>query len=85
MCMESWVIWGRKLKWGDSETCTRLFQFQSDQHVISPYFFEYFTKPEGVENKHNYDEWAGFVLINCQILKTDGKDNPQQLVKKITC
>ena len=22
------------------KTCTRLFQFQSDQHVISPYFFE---------------------------------------------
>ena len=39
----------------------------------------------GVENKHNYDEWGGFVLINCQILKTDGKENPQQLVKKITC
>ena len=40
---------------------------------------------KGVENKHNYDEWGGFVLINCQILKTDGKENPQQLVKKITC
>ena len=39
----------------------------------------------GVENKHNYDEWGGFVLINCQILRTDGKENPQQLVKKITC
>ena len=39
----------------------------------------------GVENKYNYDEWAGFVLINCQIPKTDGKENPQQLVKKITC
>ena len=68
-------MWGRKLKWGDSETCTRLFQFQSDQHVISPYFFE----------QRNYDEWGGFVLINYQILKTDGKENPQQLVKKITC
>ena len=37
----------------------------------------------GVEDKHNY--WGGFVLINCQILRTDGKENPQQLVKKITC
>ena len=36
-------------------------------------------------NKHNYDEWGGFVLINCQILRTDGKENLQQLVKKITC
>ena len=25
---------------GVLKTCTRLFQFQSDQHVISPYFFE---------------------------------------------
>ena len=40
---------------------------------------------EGVENKHNYDEWGSFVLINCQILKTGGEENPQQLVKKITC
>ena len=41
---------------------------------------------EGVENKHNYDEWTmSFVLINCQILKTGGEENPQQLVKKITC
>ena len=40
---------------------------------------------KGVENKHNYDEWGSFVLINCQILKTGGKENPQQLVKKITC
>ena len=40
---------------------------------------------KGVENKHNYDEWGGFVLINYQILKTDGKENPPQLVKKITC
>ena len=37
----------------------------------------------GVEDKHNY--WGGFVLINCQILRTDGKENPQQLVKEITC
>ena len=27
----------------------------------------------------------GFVMINCQILRTDGKENPQWLVKKITC
>ena len=40
---------------------------------------------KGVENKHNYDEWGGFVLINYQIFKTDSKENPQQLVKKITC
>ena len=39
----------------------------------------------GVENKHNYYEWGGFVSINCQILRTDGKENPQQLVKRITC
>ena len=34
---------------------------------------------KGVENKHNYDGCVcvcggGFVLINCQILKTDGKE-----------
>ena len=40
---------------------------------------------KGVENKFNYHERGGFVLINCQILRTDGKENPQQLVKKITC
>ena len=28
---------------------------------------------------------GGFVIINCQILRTDGKENPQQLLKKITC
>ena len=28
---------------------------------------------------------GGFVMINCQILRTDGKENPQQVVKKITC
>ena len=28
---------------------------------------------------------GSFVMINCQILRTDGKENPQQLVKKITC
>ena len=27
----------------------------------------------------------GFVMINCQILRTDSKENPQRLVKKITC
>ena len=37
----------------------------------------------GVEDKHNY--WGGFVLINCQILRTDCKENPQHLVKRITC
>ena len=37
----------------------------------------------GVEDKHNY--WGGFVLINCQILRTDGKENSQHLVKRITC
>ena len=65
--------------------CTHLFQFQSDQHVISLYYFEKITKQKDVENKHNYDEWGGFVLINCQILRTDGKENPQELVKEITC
>ena len=30
---------------------------------------------KGVENKHNYDECGGFVLINCQILRTNGKEN----------
>ena len=28
---------------------------------------------------------GSFVMINCQIPRTDGKENPQQLVKKITC
>ena len=28
---------------------------------------------------------GSFVMINCQILRTDGKENPQWLVKKITC
>ena len=28
---------------------------------------------------------GSFVMINCQILRTDGKENPQQLVEKITC
>ena len=28
---------------------------------------------------------GGFVIINCQILRTDSKENPQRLVKKITC
>ena len=67
------------------KTCTHRFQFQSDQHVIPLYFFKYITEQKGVENKRNYDEWGGFVLINCQILRTDGKENPQQLVKRITC
>ena len=40
---------------------------------------------KGVENKRSYHERGGFVLINCQILRTDCKENPQQLVKKITC
>ena len=40
---------------------------------------------KGVENKHNYYERGGFVLINCQILRTAGTENPQQLVKRITC
>ena len=31
-----------------------------------------FPSRKGVENKHNYD---GFVLINCQILRTNGKEN----------
>ena len=35
--------------------------------------------------RHNYNDWECFVLINCQILRTDGKENPQQLVKRITC
>ena len=37
----------------------------------------------GGKDKHNY--LGGFVLINCQILRTDGKENPQLLVKRITC
>ena len=44
-----------------------------------------FPSRKGVENKHNYDECEGFVLINCQILRTNGRENLQQLVKKITC
>ena len=40
---------------------------------------------KGVEKKRNYDECGGFVLINCQILRTNGRENLQQLVKKITC
>ena len=32
-----------------------------------------------------FDERGGFVLINCQILRIVGKENPQQLVKRITC
>ena len=39
----------------------------------------------GVENKRDYHERGGFVLINCQFLRTDVKANPQQLVKRITC
>ena len=27
----------------------------------------------------------GFVMINCQIVRTDSKENPERLVKKITC
>ena len=40
---------------------------------------------KGVENERNYDEYGGFVLIKCQILRTDGKENSQHLVKRITC
>ena len=43
---------------------------------------------KSVENKHNYDgcvSGGGGGGINCQILKTGGKENRQQLVKMITC
>ena len=42
--------------------------------------------PSGRVLKINIIMMGGsFVMINCQILRTDGKENPQWLVKKITC
>ena len=40
---------------------------------------------KGVENKHNYDEWGGFVLINRQILKTDRNKIAAVSKENITC
>ena len=37
---------------------------------------------KGVENKHNYHERGGFVLINCQTLRLDGKENPRVVSKE---
>ena len=86
MCMESWVIWGCNLEW---EGFWKLALVFFSSRVINMLFLltslSKLASREGVENKHNYDEWGSFVLINCQILKTGGKENPQQLVKKITC
>ena len=85
MGVEKWVnFWGGKvgrfwklaLIFFNSKVINMLYLFTSLSKLQSR---------KGAENKHNYDECGGFDVIKCQILKTNGRENLQQLVKKITC
>ena len=92
MCMESWVIWGCRLEWGDSENLHSSFSVPEWSTCYFS-FLLWVTYQAGRVLKISIimmGVWVGggggsTVKFSKLVVKKNGKENRQQLVKMITC